>query len=154
MDGIEQNDNKNDIKNDNKNNNKDNDKIDNKNDIKQNNDQDNIVINFNKQTNSVGIQKDYVSFEALPETIEFVYEDDVYFKHLAFANQTYFEHFKDAIKYSFISLKASFFFFCHAFWPDIFIKTGSDTIHDLSKNISEKYQKRISEIMERISHEV
>ena len=118
----------------------------------QDNDQDNIVINFNKQTNSVAIQKNYeryVSFEALPETIEFVYEDDVYFKHLAFANQTYFEHFKDAIKYSFISLKASFVFFCHAIWPDIFIKTGSHTVHELSKTISEKYQKRIREIIEK-----
>ena len=111
---------------------------------------DKIEQNYNKDNN---VQDNVVTIQKEAD-LEFVYEDNVYFKHLAFVNQTYFEHFKDAIKYSFISLKASFLFFCHAFWPDIFIKTGSDTVHELSKNISEKYQKRIREIIERMSHEV
>ena len=62
-----------------------------------------------------------IAFNVKFSSIEFESED-VYFKHLAFANQTYWQHFMDSIKYSFISLKASFYFFCHAVWPDIFIK--------------------------------
>lgn len=105
-----------------------------------------------QRTNSVGVQTDYekyISFKPLPETIdlELKYED-AYFKHLVFANQTYWEHFKDAIKYSMISLKASIFFFCHAIWPDLFTRTGSDITYSLSEMIYEKYQKRIREIME------
>lgn len=105
-----------------------------------------------KRTNTTSTQTDfdrYTSFKALPESVDLEFEkEDVYFKHLVFANQTYFEHFYDAIKYSLISLKASIYFFCHAFWPDLFAKTGSDTIHSLSETIYEKYHKRIQEIIE------
>lgn len=105
-----------------------------------------------KSSVSVGIQTNYdfyTSFKALPESIDLEFEsEDVYFKHLAFANQTYWQHFMDSIKYSFISLKASFYFFCHAVWPDIFIKNGSETINALSERIYKKYQKRIQEIIE------
>lgn len=117
----------------------------------QNNLQDNIEIQIIRQTNSVGVQTNYekyISFKSLPETTDFEYED-AYFKHLVFANQTYLEHFKDAIRYSFISLKAAVFFFCHAVWPDIFTRTGSDIIHKLSEKIYEKYHNRIYEILEK-----
>jgi|Laugrespbdmm15sd_2_1035082.scaffolds.fasta_scaffold01834_6 hypothetical protein len=118
----------------------------------QDNVQDNVQNNVQniKQTNSVGIQTNYekyISFKPLPEISNSEYED-VYFKHLMFANQTYFEHFKDAIQYSFISLKAAVYFFCHAVWPDIFTKAGSDIIHGLSEKIHEKYHNRIYEILE------
>jgi len=121
------------------------------NNLQDDNLQDNIEIQNIKQTNSVGIQTNYekyISFKPLPEISDSEYED-TYFKHLVFANQTYLEHFKDAIRYSFISLKAAVFFFCHAFWPDIFTKTGSDTIHELSEKIYEKYHNRIYEILEK-----
>jgi hypothetical protein len=129
----------------------DNNLQDNVQDNVQDNLQDNIEIQNIKQTNSVGIQTNYekyISFKPLPEISDSEYKD-IYFKHLVFANQTYLEHFKDAIRYSFISLKASFFFFCHAVWPDIFTKTGSDTIHELSEKIYEKYHNRIYEILEK-----
>ena len=70
------------------------------------------------------------------------------FEHLVFANQSYFEHFKDSIKYSGQSFKASFMFFCHAFWPDIFQQSGSITIRELNDTIVEKYEKRMKEIEE------
>lgn len=69
-----------------------------------------------------------------------------FFKHLAFANQSYFEHFSDSIKYCGTSLKGAFYFFCHAFWPDIFQQNGSETIHQLSSTIHDKYQKRMAEL--------
>lgn len=69
-----------------------------------------------------------------------------FFKHLAFANQDYFEHFGDSIKYCGTSLKGAFYFFCHAVWPDIFQQNGSETIHQLSSTISDKYKKRMEEL--------
>ena len=69
-----------------------------------------------------------------------------FFKHLEIANQTYFEHFKDAFGYSCSSFIASFYFLCHAIWPDIFTKAGSDKINYLHNIIMEKYTTRQSEL--------
>lgn len=66
--------------------------------------------------------------------------------HLQFAGQTYFEHFKDAMKYSYKSLKASFYFLVHALMPDVFTQSGSKCVHELSDTIKEKYNKRIVEL--------
>jgi hypothetical protein len=61
------------------------------------------------------------------------------FSHLEDVNQTYFEHFKDSIKYSFESLKGSLYFFVHAFIPDSYKTNGSEKIKDLHDKIREKY---------------
>lgn len=53
------------------------------------------------------------------------------FTHLEYIKQTYIEHFIDAISYSFMALKACFFFFVHAFLPDIFEFDGSKLIEHL-----------------------
>ena len=93
------------------------------------------------------------SFTTLPSSQEISSQeissdDNTFFKHLSFANQSYFEHFSDSIKYCGTSLKGAFYFFCHAFWPDIFQQNGSETIHQLSSTISDKYQKRMAELAE------
>ena len=98
---------------------------------------------------SVGVQTDminYTSFNFDTSHIEDINYEDSFFKHLAFVDQTYYEHFCDAIKYSWCSLRASFYFFIHAFWPDIYIKHGSTSIHELSDIIREKYTNRINEL--------
>ncbi len=93
---------------------------------------------------------DYTSFETLSRQTNSVtfnnFEKDHYFKHLEFANQSYFEHFKDSIFYCGVSLKSAMYFFCHAVWPDSFQQNGSQTIHNLSYIIYEKYQNRIQEL--------
>jgi hypothetical protein len=61
------------------------------------------------------------------------------FEHLEFANQTYFEHFKDSMYFSFKALKASFCFFIHACYPNSFERTGSNEIFDLNETIKSKY---------------
>lgn len=63
------------------------------------------------------------------------------FKHLQENDQNYSQHFNDAFRYSFESLKCSFYFLCHAFWPDIYKKNGSNKINKLSEEIKEKYKK-------------
>ncbi len=49
-------------------------------------------------------------------------------KHLDNVKQSYREHFTDSIKYSWISLKCSFYFLCHAIYPDSYEKSGSESI--------------------------
>jgi len=61
------------------------------------------------------------------------------FIHLNINNQTYFQHFKDAIAYSFDSFKCSFYFLIHAIYPDLFITKGSEEITKLNEKIKEKY---------------
>jgi hypothetical protein len=63
------------------------------------------------------------------------------FTHLKYIKQTYLEHFIDAISYSFMSFQASFFFFVHAFWPDIFEFNGSKQILQLNNILVEKMNK-------------
>ncbi len=53
------------------------------------------------------------------------------FNHLILNEQTYFSHFKNSMLYSYISLKASFYFFIHGIYPDIFEFNGSKTIYTL-----------------------
>lgn len=60
------------------------------------------------------------------------------FKHLEENNQSYLEHFKDSMSYSFTSLKCSGYFFIHAFFPDIFTDNGSSNIENLNSIIRRK----------------
>ena len=55
--------------------------------------------------------------------------------HLQIINQTYCEHFQDAVSYGFSAWKASIYFFIHAFFPDIFLFNGSQTIFKLHDNL-------------------
>lgn len=61
------------------------------------------------------------------------------FKHLIEINQTYFKHFKDAISYSIESFKCSFYFTCHAFYPDMYKTKGSTKLNELHAKIQQKY---------------
>ncbi len=65
------------------------------------------------------------------------------FNHLQDVNQTYFEHFRDTLCYSYLSLRACIFFLIHGIYPDIFIKSGSTTIHNINEKIIKKYKKDI-----------
>jgi hypothetical protein len=63
------------------------------------------------------------------------------FIHLKNVNQTYIEHFYDAMNFSFMSLRASFYFFIHAIWPDLFLTNGSKQIEKLHNIILSKTNK-------------
>jgi len=56
------------------------------------------------------------------------------FSHLNRVKQHYWEHFFDAISYSFMAFKASCYFFVHAIYPDFFEFNGSreiEKLHDI-----------------------
>ncbi|NBO99436.1 MAG: hypothetical protein EBU90_04815 [Proteobacteria bacterium] len=72
-----------------------------------------------------------------------------YFAHLEFANQTYWQHFRASMGYSWRSFASSFYFFVHAFWPDIFQHHGSDRVVALSDELIDKYEQRIKAIAEK-----
>jgi Family of unknown function (DUF6356) len=59
-------------------------------------------------------------------------------KHLEDNNQTYKQHMKDALKYSFASLRASWYFLVHALVPSLYTKEGSSTINELDKQLEQK----------------
>lgn len=63
------------------------------------------------------------------------------FKHLIHAKQGYLEHFVDSISYSGKAFKAFWYFTIHAFWPEWYIKNGSDCIKDLNDILQEKLSK-------------
>ena len=63
------------------------------------------------------------------------------FQHLEEIRQNYFHHFLDAMYYSYLSSKASFYFIVHAFYPDFFVQNGSSTIHYLFTLI--EYKKKL-----------
>ena len=64
----------------------------------------------------------------------------MHFKHLDIANQTYFEHFKDSIEYGLLAIKASYYFFIHALYPDFYTTSGSTEIYNLYFKIVLKYK--------------
>ena len=68
------------------------------------------------------------------------------FFHLKNVNQTYIEHFYAAMNYSFMAFKASFYFFIHAIWPDLFVINGSKQIEELHNIILSKTNKTIKTI--------
>jgi hypothetical protein len=64
-----------------------------------------------------------------------------HFNHLESVGQSYTEHFSDSMNYSWTSLKSSFYFFAHGFYPDVFETRGSSTIMELSSVIKDKLDK-------------
>ena len=66
------------------------------------------------------------------------------FSHLERVNQSYSQHFFDAILFSLIAFKASMYFFVHALWPDIFEVQGSREIDNL-KNILDYKRRKFEE---------
>jgi Family of unknown function (DUF6356) len=67
--------------------------------------------------------------------------------HLTFANQTYFQHMHDALRYSWMSLKSCVYFAIHAFFPNSLQHNGSDTIVALNDELLLKYEKCIEQLM-------
>jgi hypothetical protein len=65
------------------------------------------------------------------------------FAHLVKINQSYVCHLIDAMKYSLVSQKASYYFFIHALYPDAYLKDGSQTIGSLHHEISSKYSNNV-----------
>lgn len=63
------------------------------------------------------------------------------FNHLESVGQTYTEHLSDSMNYSWKSLKCSFYFFCHGFYPNVFETNGSSTIIELHSVIQDKMDK-------------
>jgi hypothetical protein len=63
------------------------------------------------------------------------------FNHLKQVKQSYLEHFQDGTIYCYLSLKASFYFFIHSIWPDIYEYNGSETISELNNILNEKKRK-------------
>lgn len=63
------------------------------------------------------------------------------FYHLKRVKQTYTEHFRDSLTYSFTCLRASFYFFIHSLWPDLYEFDGSITIKRLNDYIEDKRRK-------------
>lgn len=59
------------------------------------------------------------------------------FKHPAQVCMTYTEHMKLSLEFSFIFLKASATALTHAFIPDVFITSTSDTVKIVEKKIKE-----------------
>lgn len=57
-------------------------------------------------------------------------------RHLQQINQTYFQHFKNALTYSFICQHASVCFVIHAFYPDVLVQTGSKLIESLHQRLT------------------
>ena len=62
------------------------------------------------------------------------------FVHLKKVNQTYFEHLLNAMFYSYLALKASFYFFIHSLIPDLFEYDGSILIYQLNKILNSNHQ--------------
>lgn len=65
--------------------------------------------------------------------------------HLKKNKQTYFEHLGESLSYSGRAFKASFYFFIHAFIPDLFQYNGSATVYSLTDTIKQKYESNFEE---------
>lgn len=65
------------------------------------------------------------------------------FDHLQNQNPSvsYFQHFSHAMKLAKTSFVASFVFIVHAFYPDIFVTTGTTMLKSSLQEISEEKQK-------------
>lgn len=118
-----------------------------------NNSNNNINDSESSITNEQSHDSTYIRFPELSRSDTIINDEntplldntktDKFFKHLVFANQSYFEHFRDAMYYSWLSYKSSIYFFIHAFWPDILQFDGSHTVFKLRDILIEKYNKNI-----------
>lgn len=61
----------------------------------------------------------------------------VKFHHLQQINQSYLQHFCNALSYAFVCQKASLYFVVHALSPDRFVKDGSNEIKKLNNELSQ-----------------
>ena len=61
-----------------------------------------------------------------------------FFEHLEHVKESYWVHFKHSITFAFLAAKSSFFFIVHAFWPDLFQTSGSDTIFKLTNKMTKR----------------
>ena len=77
--------------------------------------------------------------------------ENSYKNHLEFAGQTYRQHFKDSMKYSWKSFKASVVFFIHAVYPNSLRHTGSSIITEVNDTIVTKYSERIATISNQVA---
>lgn len=73
--------------------------------------------------------------------------------HLTFANQTYYNHMRDTLRYSWASLKSSIYFAIHAFFPNTFQHNGSDLIVALNDELLEKYSRCIQNLVDSLDHD-
>lgn len=102
----------------------------------------------NKSTyESINVNDDNNNKSQLSESNYF---KDSYFNHLNFLRQSYFFHFKQSMKYSFLTWKASIYFFIHAIYPDIFHHTGSDIVVGINDEIIQTYK----DCLDRIDREI
>ncbi len=60
------------------------------------------------------------------------------FRHLNDIRQSYIEHMRDALTYSFMAGKATICFLIHAIYPDFLVCDGSETIRSLYLLIEDK----------------
>lgn len=61
-----------------------------------------------------------------------------YFEHLEHVKESYWVHFKHSMTCAFLAAKCTFFFIVHAFWPDVFQTSGSDTIFRLTNKMTKR----------------
>lgn len=106
-----------------------------------------LLENKNLESNETRDNIEYYSIELVDNKVDNKVVNDSenvvkksVFKHLNNINQTYFRHFYDSIGYCGKSIRASFYFLCHAICPDIFEFSGSDTINELSDVLKLKLQ--------------
>ena len=64
--------------------------------------------------------------------IDSIESNNSFFIHLNEDNKTYYEHFKETMTHSTKSFKASFMFFIHAIWPDVYTESGYSEISDIN----------------------
>lgn len=75
-------------------------------------------------------------------------------KYLDFVDQTYTSHMKERMKYCRKALKASFYLFINAFFPNKFTYRGTDIIIFLGEDILDKYFEVLNKQAEKITAEV
>jgi hypothetical protein len=60
------------------------------------------------------------------------------FQHLKLAKQSYIQHFYDSFTYGCMAVKASFYFFVHSLYPDIYEWNGSSQIQFMNTLLQNK----------------
>lgn len=106
----------------------------------------NDIIETHPSINSVNVLNDN---ELSDEEIECI---KCY--HLKENKQTYFEHLSESLSYSGRAFKSSFYFFIHAFIPDLFQYNGSATLYSLTDTIKQKYESNLEETISSPNDEV
>lgn len=95
---------------------------------------------------TIADQLTHPMLDPLENNIQVKQQKKSFFIHLNFMNQSYFEHWKQSIRYCYMATKSSWCFFIHAFYPDWFQHTGSDIIIEMTDEILEKYTDSINRL--------